>query len=416
MRKRLEAVLRELGQDAPEAIDLTNPDHGRWATEAAEQILTVVGEPEDLERLESDLAERGAPVGLGLAGKLARSRRAVRDLHDPVHTSVVVALYSEHLRMLPASDHPGGEDFLRRKLSQLRWLFQDTPHTWDLVLVDDGCPNGSGALAQEIIDAEGAGGEARVLFLQDAIERGLPPARDLESPADSRKGGSIRYGLWDAERRLPGDGVLLFTDADLSTHLGQTGLLVEPIVAGGAAAAIGSRREPTSVVVKRGARNTRGKLFIYLWKRLIPQLRGIVDTQCGFKAFRPGVLEQWYDTSLESGFAFDIEMLLHVRVREQDSVTKVPVAWIDSDALSTTTGLEPYADMLRKAAEFYRAYLPTDPVSELFSQLIDGLDKEAFQRLLDDVPPAIAGADPASFDEFEGVGPVELARRAGISG
>ena len=31
----------------------------------------------------------------------------------------------------------------------------------------------------------------------------------------------------------------------------------------GADAAIGSRREPTSIVVKKGVRNTRGKLFIY---------------------------------------------------------------------------------------------------------------------------------------------------------
>ncbi len=82
------------------------------------------------------------------------------------------------------------------------------------------------------------------------------------------------------------DRVVLFTDADLSTHLCQCGLLVEPVVCGGASAGIGSCREPTSVVVKQGKRNTRGKLFIYLRKRLIPQLRGIIDTQCGFKAFR----------------------------------------------------------------------------------------------------------------------------------
>ena len=42
---------------------------------------------------------------------------------------------------------------------------------------------------------------------------------------------------------------------------------------------------PTSVVVKQGHRNTRGKLFIYLWKGMIAPLAGIIDTQCGFKGF-----------------------------------------------------------------------------------------------------------------------------------
>jgi hypothetical protein len=51
--------------------------------------------------------------------------------------------------------------------------------------------------------------------------------------------------------------------------------------------AIGSRREPDSVVVKQGTRNDRGKLFIYLWKRMVPVLGDIIDTQCGFKAFDP---------------------------------------------------------------------------------------------------------------------------------
>ena len=50
-------------------------------------------------------------------------------------------------------------------------------------------------------------------------------------------------------------------------------------------AVIGSRREEASIVVKKGVRNLRGKLFIYLWKRLIPNLNYVVDTQCGFKAF-----------------------------------------------------------------------------------------------------------------------------------
>ena len=102
-----------------------------------------------------------------------------------------------------------------------------------------------------------------------------------------------------AAERDRSNHVVVFTDADLSTHLGQIGLLVAPIVQDGYDAAIGSRREPMSVVIKSGARNLRGKLFIYLWKRLIPKLSPIVDTQCGFKAFRADVARGIVEDTVE---------------------------------------------------------------------------------------------------------------------
>jgi hypothetical protein len=395
-------------------VDLTDTEHGAWILKAAEALSALDLPVRELRGLEETLSRDEEPVALGLVGKLALSRGLVRALPHPVHTSVVLAMYREHLRILPASEHPQGEDFLRRKLRQLRWLFRGTPHRWDLTLVDDGCPEGSGALAREIIRSEGLEDEARVLFLEEAIQDGAAPVRDLRSTDDSRKGGSIRYGLWRAETdRAHGEHVVLFTDADLSTHLGQTGLLLEPIVAGGAAAAIGSRREPTSVVVKQGARNTRGKLFIYLWKGLIPELSGIVDTQCGFKAFRAGTLQNWYEDAVESGFAFDIEMLLQVQLQSRGPIAKVPVAWIDSDALSTTADLEPYLDMLRTTALLYRTHLPAREESDALARLIEGLDQEGFDRLLERIPPEIADAEPSTFDAHRSVAAEELARRAG---
>ena len=60
-------------------------------------------------------------------------------------------------------------------------------------------------------------------------------------------------------------------------------------------------------------------------------------------------------------------------------------------------------------------YLPTNEVSESFGRLIEALDKEAFDTLLDAIPPAIADAEPASFETFDGVPAAELAKRAGLS-
>jgi hypothetical protein len=413
--EQLRGLLAFLSAEAPPEIDLTDPEHEGWVMSAADRIGKMATGSEKVEALDGQLAGGSVPVACGLAVKLALSRARVRGLVEPAHLSVVLAVYKEHIRILRRAAHPHGEDFLRRKLDQLRWLFEGTPHTWDLTVVDDGCPDGSGRIAEEILASDAPDADAHVLFLESAIRQGLPVVSGLSSTDQSRKGGSVRYGMWHAAQTARANHVILFTDADLSTHLGQSGLLMAPILEGRAASAVGSRREPTSVVVKAGQRNTRGKLFIYLWKSLTAPLADIVDTQCGFKAFAPGPLNAWFTGAIESGFAFDIELLLNVQLARPGSIEKVGIAWIDSDAQSTTADLEPYLDMLRMVVRFYRSYLPADARADGFAQLIEALDQHAFDRLLNDLPGAIADADPAMFGDFEGVDAAELRSRAGLS-
>ena len=159
---------------------------------------------------------------------------------------------------------------------------------------------GSGRIAQAIIDKEQLQDRVKVLFLAEAIEQGIPVTVPLSSTSQSQKGGAIAYGMWEAaQRSVAGEHIIVFTDADLSTHLGQVGLLADPIINKGKEVAIGSRRERKSVVIKKGKRNNRGKLFIYLWKRMIPNLSDIFDTQCGFKAFRKEILLHIVDNLIE---------------------------------------------------------------------------------------------------------------------
>jgi hypothetical protein len=208
--------------------------------------------------------------------------------------------------------------------------------------------------------------------------------------------------------------VVVFTDADLSTHLGQTGLLVHPIVFGGQDAAIGSRREPASVVIKKGSRNDRGKLFIYLWKRMIGCLPEIIDTQCGFKGFRASTVNEIVPDMIEQKFAFDIELLIRTQLGRRGSIAKVPVAWIDSEALSTTTDIQPYLPMLQKISAMYRKYLPADPVSDPFADLVGDLTEETWATLQENIPEAITSREPREFEAFAGVSADELRRAAGL--
>jgi hypothetical protein len=295
-------LLSHWAERARDEIDLGDERQEELAREIAGEMLDRFAGDDGLPLLDAQLAEQrpSVPVLVRLAVKLARSRQLAGALGGDFHVSIVFAVYQEHNRLRMRAEHEHGENLLLRKIDQVEWLLAGLPSaTWDMTVVDDGCPEASGRIAERILESRDGGGDVRVLFLERAIADGHPATRGLRSAADSQKGGSIQYGMAVAAERSRPRHVVVFTDADLSTHLGQLGLLVHPILAGGWDAAIGSRREPSSVVVKSGARDARGKLFIYLWKRLLPALGPIVDTQCGFKAFRADVARRIASDALE---------------------------------------------------------------------------------------------------------------------
>jgi hypothetical protein len=403
--------------ELPLAVDLTDARHLELVDRKVDEILAAVGSREGLEAFEKGLLGRQGPMPVSalLVLKLAKSRLVVRETREDVSLSVVLAMYKEHNRILPRVEHPHGEDFLRRKISQMDLLLGDlTNFDWKLIVVDDGCPEGSGRVAQAIVEAEGLGERAEIRFLAEGMKNGVPAVGTLSSTDDSQKGGSIIYGMWEAMRRdTRGKHIIIYTDADLSTHLGQVGLLVEPILKEGRGVAIGSRREPDSVVVKRGTRNDRGKLFIYLWKRMVPVLGDVIDTQCGFKAFTSETLGRILDNLLEYRFAFDIELLLKATLSGEGRIAKVPLAWIDSEEASTTTDLQPYLPMLRSIATMYRAYLPKEETGEEFAAFVEKLDEGNFAQLVANIPPEIVDREPYELVDFDGVTVEDLGRRLG---
>ncbi len=385
-----------------QTFDLTDPTQEAEVQRLYQGILHL--SLHELTLRETELKAKDAPIAQQLAVKLALSFTLIRTLDEPTHVDVVFAMYQEHRRLQQPTENPLGEDFLRRKLTQLETLFKGTPHSWTLWAVDDGCPEGSGALAESILEEHPLGSQGRVLYLANAIKEGLPVTAGLADPSQSQKGGSILYGLWEAARTpRKGRHLVVFTDADLSTHLGQTGLLMGPLLREGRRVAIGSRRESTSVVVKESGRNDRGKLFIYLWKRLLAPLGGIIDTQCGFKAFLAEEIREVAERIQEKKFAFDIELLLNAELRYPGSITKVPLCWIDSDAASTTTDIQPYLPMLKSVAGMYRRYLPADPSSDTFASFLEELSEDQWQALLANIPFSITQREPQEFSDWNEV-------------
>jgi hypothetical protein len=417
MLEKLKRFALAQGEQSPDQLDLTNAEHLALVTGFADELLACGAQPPQYRQLEDYLVLRKdqVPLPVHLAAKLAISRSAVLQWEEPAHLSVVFAMYKEHQRILKSDQVAGGEDFLRRKASQLDWLFAGRDDlTWDLFVVDDGCPDGSGRIAQEIIDEEGLGDRVKVLLLAEAIEQGLPVVSPLKKTSESMKGGSVELGMWTAAQQEKTNHVVVFTDADLSTHLGQSGLLMDNILTGAMDAAIGSRRLPASVVIKKGSRNTRGKLFIYLWKRIISIIPEIIDTQCGFKGFSADTVRSIVPDMLEKKFAFDIELLIKTRLQRPDCIAQVGVAWIDSDALSTTTDIQPYLPMLKAMVGMYRHYLDETVAESEFADFIDGLDEEAWERLQNNIPAGITDREPAEYVHFDGVTVAQLKKACAL--
>ena len=405
-------MIEQLLATCPKELDLTNDKHAQLIYEAVSSILEEGYALSEIESIESGLIGQNNPEHIFVlqALKLAKSKILTSQVSEPILISVVFAVYKEHNRILKSSEHPHGEDFLLKKVKQLDWLFKDQPHVqWELLIVDDGCPEKSGEIAQGIIDNNQLNKQVRVLYLDKAIQNSYPPVAAISSTSESQKGGSIVYGMWDAvQESTNANQIVIFTDADLSTHLGQVMLLVHPLLKKEKLVAIGSRREPTSVVIKKGSRNDRGKLFIYLWKRLIPNLGDIIDTQCGFKAFRAEIVLDIIDNMIEKKFAFDIELLLRTALINKDAIIKVPIAWIDSEAASTTTDLQPYLPMLKSIARMYRKYFPRNDDAEEFADFILAMDDEGFSELLDNIPEKITSREPMEFTDYDQVHVSEL--------
>lgn len=96
-------------------------------------------------------------------------------------------------------------------------------------------------------------------------------------------------------------------------------------------------------------------------------------------------------------------MLLKTELNRAGAIAKVPIAWIDSEAASTTTRIGPYLSMLKAMVGMYRKRLPANDVSDGFAAFIEGLSEEEWGSLVENIPVAISEREPAEFSKFDGV-------------
>jgi len=207
--------------------------------------------------------------------------------------SLVVPAYNESSRI---------ENCIR---SAARWA-RSKPGGWDweVILVDDGSTDDTVARARRF-----------------ATEEKLD-LRVVSCGENRGKGAAIRAGVLGSS----GDPVLV-SDTDLSTPLSEWVKLAErlpthPI-------AIGSRALEHHLVRKRQPfyRQFMGRAFNQFVRLLT--VRGIGDTQCGFKLFRGDVARELFREARVDRFAYDVE-ILYLAQRRGIAIAEVPVVWVNS--------------------------------------------------------------------------------------
>jgi dolichyl-phosphate beta-glucosyltransferase len=199
-----------------------------------------------------------------------------------IELSVVIPAYNE-------------EERLRKHIPEIKKRLAGK--SYEIIVANDGSKDGTSRVAREL----------------GATVIDLNPNRG--------KGGAVKTGMLAAQGRY-----VLFTDADQSTPISEVDKLLAKLEAG-YDVAIGSRAVPGAEVEQPQVwyRALAGKFFGLGTKLLC--IRGIYDTQCGFKAMKREVAQKVFPQVTSNSAIFDIEMLV-VATREGYRIAEVPVHWV----------------------------------------------------------------------------------------
>jgi dolichyl-phosphate beta-glucosyltransferase len=206
-----------------------------------------------------------------------------------IELSVIVPAYNEERRLAPG---------LRQALEYLARRGEP----YELLVVDDGSRDATAQVAEA--------------FAPQGV-------RVVRHERNRGKGAAVRTGLLASRGRK-----VLVSDADFSTPIEEIEKL-ERFLQDGTPLVIGSRGLADSQIRQRQPfyREMMGRIF----NRLIRMfgVRGIRDTQCGFKLARGEEGRRIASELKIEGFAWDVEMIWLAR-RRGYGIAEVGVVWVNS--------------------------------------------------------------------------------------
>lgn len=174
----------------------------------------------------------------------------------------------------------------------------------------------------------------------------------LANEQNSGKGYSVKKGMLSAKGEY-----IFFTDADLSTPIEEIEKCL-PYLANGYDVVIGSRSMPESdiTVHQPWYREKMGKIFNFMVNMAL--VKGIIDTQCGFKGFKKEVVKTVFNRCCIDGFSFDVEALYLSR-KFNFKIKEIPIRW-ENSALSKVNpirhSLQMFRDLFKIKIKDFKGY------------------------------------------------------------
>ncbi|HYM19578.1 MAG TPA: dolichyl-phosphate beta-glucosyltransferase [Candidatus Kapabacteria bacterium] len=221
-----------------------------------------------------------------------------------MYLSLIIPAYKEAARIGPT-------------LATVQSYLDKASYESEVIVVDDGSPDNTAEIVRREFDALPK--SERVMFHLIAYT----PNRG--------KGGAVQTGMLSAK----GD-ICIFTDADLSTPIYEIEKIFSAIDNEGYDVVIGSRALEGRALVKVHQpwyRETMGRFFNLLVQIFV--LRGIKDTQCGFKGFRNAAAKKLFTEQKVFGFSFDVDILFLAR-KFGFKIKEVAIEWYNDER--TTVG------------------------------------------------------------------------------
>lgn len=153
--------------------------------------------------------------------------------------------------------------------------------------------------------------------------------RLLQQVQNMGKGAAVRRGMLEAT----GD-ICLFTDADLSTPIYEIKKVIHTLSTE-IDVFVGSRALDYSMIKKHQPkyREFMGKTFNFFVQMLV--MKGIKDTQCGFKAFKCEAAKKIFSIAKINGFGFDVEILYLAR-KNGYKIAEIPVEWYNDESTTVS--------------------------------------------------------------------------------
>lgn len=206
--------------------------------------------------------------------------------------SVVIPAYNE-------------QDRIERTLHRVVEYLNARGDAYEVLVVSDGSTDATEAIVQRFAQAH-------------------PEVKLFAYQPNRGKGYAVRYGILRAQGER-----ILFSDADLATPIEELEKL-EPYLDKGYPIAIGSRplRESKLVVRQPFYREMAGRAFNKVVQLLA--VRGIHDTQCGFKLFTREAAHAIFSRCRLNGFSFDFESLFYAQ-RLGYAIAEVPIRWMHQE-------------------------------------------------------------------------------------